>query len=320
MEGYTARRDLHLVIDGGKSKTEAAVISSSGEMLGKSRGPGLEIIGSVNGYEKVVKSLAMTLESLPISAKLKSVAFGLNGAQAPSDSTNLAVKAISSLISAERYIVASDVVMNYLGALGNRPGVVVAAGTGAVVLAISRDGVPYRIDGDGALIADRGSGYEIGRQGLRIAAYVDDGISGSVVLHRAMIDRFGSLEETVAAVYGATNPIQMIASFSREVAKAAEAGDKNSLYILRGAAKDLAQSAQAAARRAELDHSSFALSMAGGLINIGLLLVNPFEEFLKSMLPNARIQPALGGALEGAGIMALSERPFLEQISTWVDV
>lgn len=308
---------LYLLVDGGKSKTEAVIIDSAGVEIAKSRGPGLEIIGSVNGYERVVESLRATFNQLPQNIRFAGVAFGLNGAQA-APSFNLATKAISSLVKADRFTIASDVVLNYLGALGNQPGVVVAAGTGSVVMAISRQGAPFRIDGDGPLFADRGSGHDIGRQGLKIAAMVDDGLPGSAALHKAMIERFGTLENTANSVYGAQNPIELVASFSKSVAEAATDGDETSIEILRRAAMDLALNIQAAARRSKLAGAPFSYSTAGGLFNIGPLLEKPFHDFIAEYLPEAQYQRPLGGAIAGAQIVAMNKARTLDQVTTWV--
>ena len=315
MQSIKQDTELYLLVDGGKTKTEAVIVDSTGSEIAKSRGPGLEIIGSVNGYERVVDSLRTTFDQLPQIARFTGVAFGLNGAQAAA-SYQLAAKAISSLVKADQFTIASDVVMNYLGALGNQPGVVVAAGTGAVVMAISREGVAYRIDGDGPLIADRGSGHDIGRQGLKIAAMVDDGLPGSTALHKAMIERFGTLENTAASVYGAPNPIEVVASFSKSVAEAAQEGDEMSIEILRCAAQDLAMNVRAAARRSKLVGKSFSYSTAGGVFNIGPLVEKPFHDFIAQFLPEAEYQKPLGGAIAGAKIMAMNNAPGLEQVTT----
>jgi N-acetylglucosamine kinase-like BadF-type ATPase len=318
MQSINKDNDLYLLVDGGKSKTEAVIIDSNGLEIAKSRGPGLEIIGSVNGYESVVNSLRATFDQLPQIVRFAGVAFGLNGVQAPSESADLAAKAISSLVKADRFTIASDVVMNYLGALGNQPGIVVAAGTGSVVMAISKQGVPFRIDGDGPLFADRGSGHDIGRQGLKIAAMVDDGLPGSVALHKAMIQRFGTLENTANSVYGAQNPIEVVASFSKSVAEAAIEGDEVSIEILRCAAHDLALNVQAAARRSKLAGAPFSYSTAGGLFNIGPLLEKPLHDFISQFLPEAQYQRPVGGAIAGAQIVAMNKARTLEQVTTWV--
>jgi N-acetylglucosamine kinase-like BadF-type ATPase len=185
-------------------------------------------------------------------------------------------------------------------------------------MAISRQGVAYRIDGDGPLIADRGSGHDIGRQGLKIAAMVDDGLPGSAALHKAMIERFGTLENTAASVYGAVNPIEIVASFSRSVAEAARDGDETSIEILRCAAMDLAMNVQAAARRSQLAGTPFSYSTAGGLFNIGPLLEKPLHDFISQFLPEAQYQRPVGGAIAGAQIVAMNKARTLEQVTTWV--
>jgi len=316
MQSMNQDSELYLLVDGGKSKTEAVIVDSSGIEVAKSCGPGLEIIGSVNGYERVVDSLRTTFDQLPQKSRFAGVAFGLNGAQAPSVSSDLAAKAISSLVKADRFTIASDVVMNYLGALGNQPGVVVAAGTGAVVMAISRQGVAHRIDGDGPLFADRGSGHDIGRQGLKIAAMVDDGLPGSAALHKAMIERFGTLENTAASVYGAANPIELVASFSKNVVDAAHEGDETSIEILRSAARDLAMNVQAAAQRSKLAGAPFFYSTGGGIFNIGPLIEKPFHDFVAQFLPESKYQKPIGGAIAGAQIMVMNNAPGLEQVTT----
>jgi len=50
MQNMNQDSGLYLLVDGGKTKTEAVIVDSNGSEIAKSRGPGLEIIGSVNGY------------------------------------------------------------------------------------------------------------------------------------------------------------------------------------------------------------------------------------------------------------------------------
>lgn len=71
----------------------------------------------------------------------------------------------------------ADAVTAYTGALGPRPGAVVAAGTG--LIAIGTDlGSWRRADGWGHLLGDCGGGAWIGRAGLEAALRAHDGRSG----------------------------------------------------------------------------------------------------------------------------------------------
>jgi hypothetical protein len=72
---------------------------------------------------------------------------------------------LRELVGAGRVLMAHDSVTSYLGALGDRRGAVVAAGTGVVTLAVGASAVA-RVDGWGNLIGDAGSGYWIGRAAL----------------------------------------------------------------------------------------------------------------------------------------------------------
>ena len=56
MQSIKQDTELYLLVDGGKSKTEAVIVDSNGSEMAKSRGPGLEIIGSVNGLESVTST------------------------------------------------------------------------------------------------------------------------------------------------------------------------------------------------------------------------------------------------------------------------
>ncbi|HEX2437449.1 MAG TPA: BadF/BadG/BcrA/BcrD ATPase family protein [Methylomirabilota bacterium] len=70
---------------------------------------------------------------------------------------------------ADRVEVISDVEGALLGALGQRPGVLVLAGTGSIVLGQDARGRLARAGGLGPLIGDEGSAFWLGREWLRSA-------------------------------------------------------------------------------------------------------------------------------------------------------
>src|SRR5450759_4037513 len=69
---------------------------------------------------------------------------------------------------------AHDSVTSYLGALGDRTGCVVAAGTGVVTLAAGVT-TAARVDGWGWILGDAGSGFWIGRRAIDMALRAYDG-------------------------------------------------------------------------------------------------------------------------------------------------
>lgn len=60
-------------------------------------------------------------------------------------------------------------------AFGSGSGLVIIAGTGSVVFGRARDGTTRRVGGWGYLLGDAGSGYAVGRAGLRAVAEAFDG-------------------------------------------------------------------------------------------------------------------------------------------------
>jgi N-acetylglucosamine kinase-like BadF-type ATPase len=216
--------------------------------------------------------------------------------------------------------VTSDAVTSYVGALGVTPGVVIAAGTGSVILAIDDDGHAHPVDGSGPLCGDRGSGYDIGRRGIDSALRVADGMQGSEAIFAQLIQAFGGPSEALSAVYTSQNPSKVVASFSRDVAAAANLGDAMAIAIWENAAQDLAEGAVAAARAAGLLDKPFVVAGVGGLFQAGALLWKPLARQLCKRAPAASLRPGAAGALEGGTRLALSDEPILTELSTWVHV
>src|SRR5262245_45624793 len=73
---------------------------------------------------------------------------------------------------AQRVEVISDVEAALLGALDGRPGLLVLAGTGSIVLGRDDEGRVARAGGLGPLIGDEGSAFWLGREWLRLTPKV----------------------------------------------------------------------------------------------------------------------------------------------------
>ncbi|MER5790641.1 BadF/BadG/BcrA/BcrD ATPase family protein [Streptomyces sp. NPDC001980] len=191
---------------------------------------------------------------------------------------------------------AADAVTAYVGALGPRPGAVVAAGTG--LIAIGTDlGRWRRADGWGHLLGDCGGGAWIGRAGLEAALRAFDGRDGgSAALRAGAEDRFGPLPGLPGQLYPRADRPAVLASFAPRVADCAGAGDPVAVAILRTAARHMAESA-AAVCPTEGDPL---VALTGGLFKLGDPLLLPLAEELARLLPQARRVPAEGDPLHGA--------------------
>lgn len=203
--------------------------------------------------------------------------------------------ALARELGTRRVALAADAVTAYVGALGPRPGAVVAAGTG--LIAIGTDLARWRrADGWGHLLGDCGSGAWIGRAGLEAALRAHDGREGgSAPLLARAEERFGPASGLPGQLYPRPDRPALLASFAPDVAACA-ASDPVAAGVLRAAARHMADSAAAVC---PLDGAP-RVAVTGGLLKMGDPLVVPLEEELAKRLPRARRVAAEGDPLDGA--------------------
>lgn len=214
--------------------------------------------------------------------------------------------ALREALGARRLALASDAVTAYAGALGQRPGAVVAAGTGIVALGtdLSPAGGWRRADGWGHLLGDCGSGAWIGRAGLEAALRAHDGrAGGSAALLERLEAAFGPAAGLPGHLYPRADRPAVLASFAPEVARCA-ATDAVAAGILRSAARHIAEAAAAVFPHAPEDlatePAAHQVALTGGLFGIGEPLLAPVRRELHEQLPDARPTVAAGGPLDGA--------------------
>lgn len=228
--------------------------------------------------------------------------------------------ALAGAFDVRRIGLAADAVTAYAGALGERPGAVVAAGTG--VIAMGTDLRTWRrADGWGHLLGDCGSGAWIGRAGLEAAMRAHDGREGgsAALRERAEAVFGGSLNHLPGQLYPRTDRPAVLASFAPEVAGCA-ARDPVAAGILRTAAAEIVASAAAvcpggvegAERHAGTAVGAGAagpgdgatVAFTGGLFRLGEPLMEPLRGELVERLPLARVVEAAGDPLDGAVVIA----------------
>ncbi|MEK9518037.1 ATPase [Streptomyces venezuelae] len=194
-----------------------------------------------------------------------------------------------------RLALAADAVTAYAGALGQRPGAVVAGGTG--MIALGTDLASWRrADGWGHLLGDCGSGAWIGRAGLEAALRAYDGRSGGSAALLARAEKvFGPAAGLPGALYPRTDRPAVLASFAPEVGRCA-AGDPVAADILARAARHIAEAAEAVCPAGP----GALVALTGGLFKMGDPLLVPLRAELARWLPEARTAVPAGDPLAGA--------------------
>ncbi|MCK8437438.1 ATPase [Streptomyces sp. D2-8] len=194
-----------------------------------------------------------------------------------------------------RVALAADAVTAYVGALGPRPGAVIAGGTGLIAVGTDLSGW-RRADGWGHLLGDCGGGAWIGRAGLEAALRAHDGrADGSARLLACAEEVFGPVAGLPGALYPRPDRPAVLASFAPRVAACADE-DLVAAGILRAAARHMADSAAAVCPSGGEPR----VAVTGGLFKLGDPLLGPLDEELTQRLPHARRVPAEGDPLHGA--------------------
>jgi N-acetylglucosamine kinase-like BadF-type ATPase len=292
-----------LAVDAGQTEIRAALTGELG--LRTATAPGVLRLGGGTGPDEVAAGLVAAVTSLgALPAPAPPAAIGLSGFEAASERDLRRVhELLRRELGLQRVAIASDGLTSLLGALGDRPGAVVAAGTGTVCVA--RDGERMaKVDGWGSLLGDAGSGFAIGRAGLDAALRRLDGRGGSAALLAAAERHFGPPAGLSERIHGAPVPTRAVASFAADVAREAAAGDELAAAILRDAGRELATSACAALRRLFSEADEAAVSYAGNVFLAGEALMEPFAQRVAALRPGTDILPPAGDSLAGAALLA----------------
>jgi len=201
-------------------------------------------------------------------------------------------------VGVREVFLAHDSVTSYLGALGDELGVVVAAGTGVVTLAVGATEVA-RIDGWGNLIGDAGSGYWLGRAALDAVMREYDGRGPATALSAVMRTEFPNLEMAYLDLQADPLRVSRIAGYARQVTELAST-DAVAARICDGAAAELVLSAATGLRRVGEDTGATPVVCGIGGVLRATEISARFERGLRGLWPEVDIRPAIANALDGA--------------------
>ena len=198
-------------------------------------------------------------------------------------------------------LLAHDAVTSFLGAIGDRRGVVVAAGTGAITLGVGVENIA-RVDGWGNVIGDAGGGYWIGREALDAAHRAYDGRGPATGLTQVVEQRFPDLESAYMELQTDPDWVRIVASFAQQVASLADR-DAVAAAICEEAGRHLAHSAVTAAERiGEAHKENPIISLVGGIVSGGAVR-DSCVNALRGQWPDFAPFPAEGTSLDGAAAL-----------------
>jgi N-acetylglucosamine kinase-like BadF-type ATPase len=301
LDGSRATGRRHVAgIDGGATKTLAAVLSLNTFEISLGRGgpSNVDAVGAEAAAAAIRDALREALSEGGVDdGDVGTAVVGLAGT--PSDEL---AHSVQTDFSPGAWYFVNDVIAAWAAGTWLEPGVAVISGTGSHVFGVNAAGESWRTGGWGHVLGDEGSGYWLGRHGMKAALHYRDGSGPETALLEAAVAfyRLDAIEDLQALVYGKPLTKSEIAAFTQEVEKAAAAADRVAVGLFETAANDLARQVCAPIVTLGLD-GPFKVALVGGVFTSSRRLRDPFEAAVLQFAPDAQFVvpeiPPVGGSL-----------------------
>ncbi len=288
-----------LGIDGGGSKT-TCLLGDESAVLADASAPGSNPIRV--GEERSRQALHAAVREACAAAQVQPsqiarTCIGLAGAARPPIEKQVRT-ALAELLGGE-IEVAGDMAVALEAAFRGGPGLIVIAGTGSIAYGRNERGETSRAGGWGFAVSDEGSGHWIGRAAVAAAMRAHDLGENSVLISSIMNTwHLGSRDDVVRAANAVPPPD--FAELFPLVLAAAAGGDSRASEILTQAAMELAQLARIVAERLWRGQQAFRVAITGGVFQNSPLVRQVFGNSLRSLHPQAQIEPKVVEPAQGA--------------------
>ncbi|WP_103343167.1 N-acetylglucosamine kinase [Amycolatopsis sp. CA-126428] len=298
---------MFLGVDGGGTKTAFCLIDAAGRIAAEARtasvyylSDGLPIVEPLlrQGIGEVCDTAGIAVADITY-AFFGLPAYGEISADVP-ELDALPAK----ILGTANYRCGNDMICGWAGSLGAADGIGVVAGTGSIAYG-EHEGRQWRGGGWSELFGDEGSGYWVAIQGLNAFSRMVDGRLPAGPLVGAMREALG-----LAADFDAIDVVVnrwhgdrgRIASLSKVVVRAADAGDAVATGVLREAGRELALLVDVGRRALEFpDAQRVPVSYSGGMFGSAHVLASFRDALsLEYDLREPLLEPHIGAALYAA--------------------
>lgn len=308
-----SRTTLVLGVDGGGTKSIGLVSDQAGNILARQETGGSN--PNVVGFDGCADTLFALITAVCDDAgckpeNLRSMVLGLAGA-GEVETRERIIEALGACFEDARAKVPPSVVVEtdsriaLEGAFGGAPGVVVVSGTGSVVVGKNDHGDVKSVGGWGRFLGDEGSGYAIGREGVRAVMLEMEGRGQATRLRQLVANRYkwSGRDDIIRAVYQDSLDLSTLAPL---VMEAAVNHDLVCQKILQEAASHLVDQVRAVVMKMGIIRK-VGLVMCGGLLERNTVFANVVHLKVLKVLPQVDIRRPLFSAAEGAVRMALNQ-------------
>ncbi len=300
---------MHVLgIDAGATKTVCVLADEHGVVSGEGRGPGANL--HVAGELAVEKVLHQVMEDAIGDGGASPAAICLGMAGVDRDDEASVVRGIMRRIGLKsRTLVVNDALIALVAGAGDDPGIVIIAGTGAIVYGRNGAGIAARAGGWGHMIGDEGSGYWIGREALAAVMRAADGRGPATRLTADILAHFGisDVSRLPRIVYDREQPRMAVAALGPLVQHVRDQGDAVAARILERAAEELVLAATSVTTRLAMRGDAFTFFLAGSIFRVVPWLTDELARRLIEVAPRAAVERLTREPAMGAVHLAIAE-------------
>lgn len=306
-----------LGIDGGGTKTHLALAMGDGQIVAR------EKTGHSNLHNASRKEIATRLKlawmeladkaNVPAHMPLGACVAGLAGLDSEHDAAaarEVIKHAFGRSLTRAKVSIVNDTIIGFHAGSNTGVGVCVIGGTGSNGYGRNSRGREAWAGGLGHIMADEGSGYEIGLKVLRSAARAADGRGPKTKLLRGVLDHFHvkTMRELVPVVYSPSFGKYDLGQLAFVLQAAAAQKDKVAIDIAKASGVELALLATTVARKLFKPAEVFDLVMIGGVLQHDPIVGKTFMTRVRAQFKKAEFIIPKRDPVEGAVRMAMQLR------------
>ena len=302
--------DIVLAVDGGNSKTDVALIDTSGSVLAAVRGPGssphhLGLQGSLDLIDGLIDQAC---QDARVDANVRPIAlcgaWFMAGADLPAEERALQ-RAVDRLGRTPKNTVANDTFAILRAGADEGWGVAVVVGAGVNCVARAADGRQARFPSLGPITGDWGGGADLGMAALGAAVRSEDGREAPTLLRAAVAGHFGFRRaiDVAIALHQDRLHQQRLRELAPLVVTAAQDGDPAAIAILDRQVDEVVSLTAAAIRRLRIARLAVPVVLGGSILAaLPQRFVDRIQLEVRDTAPLARCavcrdRPVLGAAL-----------------------
>ncbi len=295
-----------LALDGGNSKTDAALVTVGGTVLARARGGGFrphlgkaEALAGLGALARSVLDQAGRSRATLLSACLAN-------SDLPREDREYGAWFAERAL-ADRVEVTNDVFALLRSGTRARAAVTVVCGAGMNCVGVAPDGSVVRFLALGTFTGDWGGGGTLATQAMFWAMRDEDGRGSTTLLASAVPQHFGlaTTQQVAEALHSGEIGWARLHELVPVLFQVASAGDPVALSVVRRQADEVIAFAMAALRRLDLLSTDTEVVLGGGVLAAREpVLLDPIMAALAQRAPQARvtipeIRPIVGAVLLG---------------------